>query len=122
MQTLQTVNTGAAVLMANAIGYRDRTFGELRDMGVRPVVRCIPCRRRSYPDCTNADLAERTPGSARFACAKCGTAGLVLFVPPKTRRVSQRPRQASEAPSALSFHRGPNLPPERRHPRVRVST
>jgi len=90
MRGTETFNTGAAGLLASAVGYRDRTFGELRDIGVRLAVRCVPCRRRSYPDCTNADLAERTPGSARFACAKCGGSGLVLFVPPRTRTPSRR--------------------------------
>jgi hypothetical protein len=87
---MQMRMAGAAALLQSAVGYRDQTFGELRDHGVRVAVRCVPCRRRSYPDCTDADVAERTPGSARFACAKCGATGLVLFVPPRTPRPVRR--------------------------------
>jgi len=90
MQEAETFNPRAKGLLASAVGYRDWTFGELRDIGVWLAVRCVPCRRRTYPDCTNADLAERTPGSARFACAKCGATGLVLFVPPRTPRPVRR--------------------------------
>ena len=93
---------GAAALLESAVGYRDQTFGELRDSGVRVAVRCVPCRRRSYPDCSNADLAERTPGSARFACAKCGGEGLMLFVPPRRTLPRRRPQQAHDA--ALPVH------------------
>jgi len=81
---------GAAALLRSAVEYRDQTFGELRDHGVRVTVRCVPCRRRSHPDCTDAHVAERTPGSARFARAKCGATGLVLFVPPRTPRPVRR--------------------------------
>jgi hypothetical protein len=108
--SMQTRRVGVVALSESAVDYRHQTFGELRDHGVRVAIRCVPCRRRSYPDCTDADMAERTPASARFSCAKCGAMGLVLFVPPKRMHAKARKQRPFNIPRG-SIGRAGRLPP-----------